>query len=730
MPRIYACHKLGTIPLSLLFTVLSTALAAAAVETERLVPETTRAFISIPDLDAVTQAFDETQFGEMTAHPDMKPFIEDMEAQLNERFGQTGIRLGIDWNDIDDIVAGEVAIAVIEPEASIQKHALVLIADVTGKKDAVDKLLTTVQQTMRKRNAARIQKDVDGTTLTKYSVPAKDKTRRPFSVTIFVYEDQLFAVDHDEVAEALLAQAKSGNEEGTLSQVAAYQHTMQRCAREAGDLVPLIRWFFEPLGYSRVARSALPANKPRRNDILRTLEKQGFDALQGIGGYINLATADHELLLRGMVYAPAVPAAKEEKYLLAARILNGAKRVASDVQDWVPAKVSGYHTAAWQLKESFQYAETLIDEIAGEPGFFDDLKASLKEDPEGPQIDIDEEIVAHLGERVTIITDTVLPVTPESERILVAISLADPQAMSKGVDKIMKNDPDADKVVVDGHTIWEIIPIEEEELPGLDIENGFDDLDFDDVEEEEEEPLLVVSNAAIAVVEGHLMVSSHVELIAEIIKRDKEHNNKRAAHNDDQPDSDDQPDNDDQADNEDESDSGDDPEPDNDVEAVADEAVADDDQRDEDDSVELAEDNNHRLDTAADYRSVSKALTKLATNDKCLRLFARMDDAAEATYELFKDNRMPESKGLLGKILNRILGPKQKGVLREQKIDAQKLPDYELVRKYLGPAGAFVQIEPDGWFATAIVLRKEGAEPVDAPAAVSTASTPSDTTEQ
>ena len=95
---------------------------------------------------------------------------------------------------------------------------------------------------------------------------------------------------------------------------------------------------------------------------------------------------------------------------------------------------------------------------------------------------------------------------------------------------------------------------------------------------------------------------------------------------------------------------------------------------------------------------------------------------------------MPESKGLIGQILNRTLGPKQKGVLREQKIDAKKLPDFELVRKYLGPAGAFVQIEPDGWFTTLIVLKTdEDVKPVDAPVdapAVSTASTPGDTTEQ
>ncbi len=704
MPRTLALRKLGISLSCLLFTVLSTAVATAEpLASDQLVPNTTRGFVSIADLEALTQAFNETQFGELMAHPDMKPFIDDMEEQLNERFGQTGIRLGIDWNDIDNVVTGEVAIAVIEPEVSIQKHAIALIADVTGNDQDVAKLLEKVQQTMQKRNAKRTQKKIGGTTLTRYLIPATEKARRSFSVTIFVHDGQLFAVDHDEVAEALLEQAKQRAAAGTLAQVAAYQNTMKRCAREAGDLEPLIRWFVEPLGYARVAREALPSRKPRRNDILGVLEKQGFDAVQGIGGYVNLATEDHELLVRGMIYAPPVPEAKEEKYLLAARILNGAKRVPADVQDWVPGNVSGYHTAAWQLKESFQYAETLIDDIAGEPGFFEDLKASLKEDPNGPQVDIDKEIVDHLGERITIVTDTVLPVTPDSERSLLAISLADPAAMAKGINKVMRNDPDAEKVVVDGHIIWEIIPEAEEDIPGLDIDDGFEGLDFEEEEDvaEDEEPLLVVSNAAISVVEGQLMVASHVELIAEIIKRDKNQGKKAKEDSSALP-----------AENEN-------------AEPGRDGVL------DKKDDVELVANGGDRLENAGDFQRVSSELTNLATSDKCVRIFARMDDALEATYKLFKDGRMPESKGILGKLLNRALGPKQKGVLREQKIDAASLPDYELARKYLGPGGAFVQIEPDGWFATAIIVKKqELAQKTVEPEAVSTASASSATTEQ
>ena len=62
-------------------------------------------------------------------------------------------------------------------------------------------------------------------------------------------------------------------------------------------------------------------------------------------------------------------------------------------------------------------------------------------------------------------------------------------------------------------------------------------------------------------------------------------------------------------------------------------------------------------------------------------MFTRLDQEAHTTYELLRQGRMPESKGLIGQILNRMLGPEDKEALREQKLDAD-----ELRRRYLAAA--------------------------------------------
>ena len=50
--------------------------------------------------------------------------------------------------------------------------------------------------------------------------------------------------------------------------------------------------------------------------------------------------------------------------------------------------------------------------------------------------------------------------------------------------------------------------------------------------------------------------------------------------------------------------------------------------------------------------------------------------------------------------------------LREQQIDARKLPEYQMVRRYLGPAGMFVVSHEDGWSITGCFLSKETLEVV------------------
>jgi hypothetical protein len=75
---------------------------------------------------------------------------------------------------------------------------------------------------------------------------------------------------------------------------------------------------------------------------------------------------------------------------------------------------------------------------------------------------------------------------------------------------------------------------------------------------------------------------------------------------------------------------------------------------------------------------------------------------------LIRQGKMPESETLFANLLNRLLGPEEEGLVREQQLEGDKLPDYERIRDYLGPSGLFVNSEDDGWFAAGALLTKPG----------------------
>ena len=87
-------------------------------------------------------------------------------------------------------------------------------------------------------------------------------------------------------------------------------------------------------------------------------------------------------------------------------------------------------------------------------------------------------------------------------------------------------------------------------------------------------------------------------------------------------------------------------------------------------------------------------------------MFSRTDEEYRPTYELIRQNKLPESEGMLAKLLNALFGEGKKGAARTQKIDGRQLPDYDVVRRNLGPAGFKATSEPNGWYLKGFTLAK------------------------
>src|SRR5205814_484992 len=119
---------------------------------------------------------------------------------------------------------------------------------------------------------------------------------------------------------------------------------------------------------------------------------------------------------------------------------------------------------------------------------------------------------------------------------------------------------------------------------------------------------------------------------------------------------------------------------------------------------------HERLASSADYRQMLEVMNKLTPGERSGWIFGRSDEEFRPTFDLLRAGKMPQSKSMLGKLLNKIFtteDEKKQGVPRRQRVNGANLPDFETVRRYFGPHASVVRSDKDGWFITGVLLNKE-----------------------
>ena len=115
-----------------------------------------------------------------------------------------------------------------------------------------------------------------------------------------------------------------------------------------------------------------------------------------------------------------------------------------------------------------------------------------------------------------------------------------------------------------------------------------------------------------------------------------------------------------------------------------------------------------RVDSSFPERASSGvSLERTGDGGSAMELWPRLLEKAFAVFEGGYDRRFDYS--LLGRVLNELLAEEDEEV-RHQKIDASKLPPFDEVEQYFGPAGLIVSPERDGWFIIGAMLSADGTE--------------------
>lgn len=644
------------------FLLLAPAAALAGPPSDTILPRSTKGYVSVARPAEFEERWRQTQFGQMLDDEVMQPFVKDFRKQFEDKYHAFEDKLGLTLDDLDGVPAGEMSLAIIERQG--EDAALAITIDVTDHQKQADGLLAAVEKRFAARGGKKETTDSGGTTLQVFTVPA-DAGSPPQVTVYFIQDNVLVGIDDRDEADAILKRF-SGNAKDSLKSVAAYTAIVDRCDREAKDLKPEARWFVEPFGFILAARTLRESNG-RRNDLdyVKIFSEQGFDAIQGAGGFVNQLVEGHvELLHRTAVYAPPVQGKESDplRWNLSMRMLQLPNAHGFEPQPWVPRMSARYATVQLEVDDAFDNVGPLFDAIQEHDDAWKNTLEGWASDPYGPQVDVRKEFIENLGNRISIMTGYETPITTDSERSLFAIEATNEKALGAALEKWMSREPDVVRRDLGQWVVWERVPPNQAvEEPLVDVPGGFSPVEpeaEDQATEEEEDRQRVLPNSAVTVALGHLMMASDIAFLQELLEGYS--------------------------------------------------------QRD-------------RLGSSADYQQVLDALNHLAPGERSGWSFGRSDEEFRPTFELIRAGQMPESKTMLGKFLNNILtteSEREEHVLRKQRIDGSTLPSFEAVRRYFGPHGRVTRSDKDGWFITGAVLNKEAPLRIAADSAAGNAELP------
>jgi hypothetical protein len=397
-------------------------------------PADAKFFLSVVDYPTSRTLLEQTGLGQLLQDETMQPFLRDVPRQLRERassswLGLMWVDLGVPWERFSAVPGGEVAWVVYDVEG---RPAAALMADVSGKEAELDRLREDMAAAMARRSAKVSRREIDGTTLTVYDIPQQGETP-PTALAYFVRNGVLVASPHADLAQRMVSRV-GVEQSDNLSGLAPYQHVLGECRKASGE-DPHAALYLVPFDCLELMHRVAEEKKVDVEASPEVYRSQGFDALSAIGATIVFGGADTDFHFFASLYAP-------KPWSQSMRMLD-LRNAALQLPAWVDNSLSSCSLLNLHAPSVYENLGPFFDEVVanGAEGAWNDILLALREDEDGPRLDLEREVLNHLSGPALVLESASLPVTRESPQVLLAIQSSDEAALRQGIQKAMQDDP-------------------------------------------------------------------------------------------------------------------------------------------------------------------------------------------------------------------------------------------------------------------------------------------------
>lgn len=471
---------------------------------DHMFPAETQAFLALPDSEGFLANWSKTELGKLAADDRLREFWDSQQTEIRNRISSAGWQLSLKVDDLAEICSGQAAMGwIARPDVTAKPFSVGLLVDVEGRVAQVERFLARIEKEMNEKNATAETVALDGVAIQHYVLPKRGNDTRARDSYHVVSKGQFLAADDLLTIQELL-QAQSGDRSDCLAKSALYEKVQARIVRDSHPAE--VEYFVRPIGFGNLLRSVSGKQPKGQVDILKLLEGQGFDKILCAAGSIQIAKEDLDMHHQGFIL-------REEEIPVSVQILDFPNKNQLVPPPWIQVSSASVLGFSWNFTEAFPKLKGIVDAYLGSEQF-DEIIDGILTDPNGPQIDIRNELLPYLGSEFFTVTEIVEPITPESKRSLICIKLNDPDNKLTGVlNRYSKSEPGSSTEDIGEYRLWKFSNEEEdEEIINFNAAPGGIKIEE---EEEEEKPLL--NKWAVSIIDGYFVFASNPETLIQII---------------------------------------------------------------------------------------------------------------------------------------------------------------------------------------------------------------------
>lgn len=387
--------------------------ALARPATAKLLPKSTQAFISIPDVAELKLRSKESSLARMLRDKQVEPLARDLYGSAMESLAKVEEQLGMPLEQLLEIPKGEVSIAFVAVKET--RPALVVLIDVGNDNQPFDKLL---EAGLAKAAEAGIEPREEKFGETPVSI--LDLSGEDGNQVLYCRREETFVVTTDAAIMAEMLDAWDGKQHESLSMDEAFAEIRER-ARGVADEAPQVMYFVDPIGIVEAIGEDNTAVKLAES----FLAPLGLDGLRGFGGAITMQTGQFESIHRATILIDAPRRGVLE--------LIAVKPGDTVPENWAPADCASYMTFNWDFPEMYDDLRHLIDSFRGEGSFAARVNTPFKEET---GVDLEQDVLPYLEGRVSIVSSMTRPVTLTSQTAVYGFKLTEPDKIRTVMDKL------------------------------------------------------------------------------------------------------------------------------------------------------------------------------------------------------------------------------------------------------------------------------------------------------